>query len=171
MKKQTAKQSEKILTEMVAPTVIQTINHWLKKFPPNQKQSAVLIALRLVQEEHGFLTRELMDAVANYLEIPAISVYEVATFYSMYETKPVGRHIINVCTNISCKLRGASQIMQYLEEQLQINCGATTSDNRFTLRSTECLAACVNAPMMQVDKDYHENLTAAKIDHILQKYS
>lgn len=127
-------------------------------------------ALRIVQEEHHFLTPELMDAVADYLEMPSIAVYEVATFYSMYEHKPLGKHLINVCTNISCKLRGSAEVVEYLESRLGIKLGATTDDKRFTLRSVECLGACVNAPMMQIGKTYHEDLTTEKIDQILEQY-
>ena len=124
----------------------------------------------IVQDECGHLTKESMDAVAAYLSMPAIAVYEAATFYSMYEHKPVGRHLVNVCTNISCKLRDSAAIVNYLEEKLDIKLGDTTNDGRFTLRAVECLGACVNAPMMQVDKNYHENLTAEIIDTVLEQY-
>ena len=110
-----------------------------------------------------------MDAVAEYLDMPNIAVYEVASFYTMYEHQPVGKNIINVCTNISCKLRGSTDIMNYLEEKLEIIQGQTTSDQRFTLRAVECLGACIHAPMMQINKDYHENLTYEKIDTILEQ--
>ena len=124
----------------------------------------------IIQEEHGYLTQEIMGAVADYLDMPAIAVYEVATFYSMYEHKPIGQHLVNVCTNISCKLRDSDAVVEHLEKKLSIKLGETTKDGRFTLRSVECLGACVNAPMMQVDKDYHENLTADKIDAVLEQY-
>lgn len=156
------------LVQMVSAETMDAINYWIKKYPKDQKQSAVLSTLRLVQEEHGFLTTELMNAVAAYLEMPKIAVYEVATFYTMFETKPVGRHIINVCTNVSCKLRGANEIVRYLENKLNVKCGETTADNKYTLRSVECLCACIGAPMMQLDKDYHEYLTPELIDQILE---
>ncbi|KTD64727.1 NADH-quinone oxidoreductase subunit NuoE [Legionella spiritensis] len=162
--------SAKLLCQLISAERISEIDEWIAKYPPDQKQSAVLSALRLVQEQHGYLSTELMDAVADYLEMPPIAVYEAATFYTMYEHKPIGRHLINVCTNISCKLVGSAEIVKGLENKLGIKLGETTEDGRFTLRSVECLGACVNAPMMQVDKDYHENLNAEKIDHVLEQY-
>ncbi|KTC91710.1 NADH-quinone oxidoreductase subunit NuoE [Fluoribacter dumoffii] len=162
--------SAKILQQLVSAQRIKDIDHWIAKYPADQKQSAVMSALRIVQEEHGHLTTELMDAVADYLEMPPISVYEVASFYTMYEHKPVGRHSINVCTNISCMLRDSAAVVEHLEKKLGIKLGETTDDGRFTLRSVECLGACVNAPMMQVDKNYHENLTPESIDKVLEQY-
>ncbi|KTD42585.1 NADH-quinone oxidoreductase subunit NuoE [Legionella parisiensis] len=162
--------SAKILHQLVSASRIKDIDHWIAKYPKDQKQSAVMSTLRIVQEEHGHLTTELMDAVAEYLEMPSIAVYEVASFYTMYEHKQVGRHSINVCTNISCMLRDSAAIVNYLEKKLSIKLGETTDDGRFTLRSVECLGACVNAPMMQVDKDYHENLTPESIDKVLEEY-
>ncbi len=163
--------SEKLIRQFVTAEGKQEIDQWVAKYPAHEKQSAVMRALMVVQEEQqGYLTKDMMDAVAEYLDMPAIAVYEVATFYTMYEHKPVGRHLLNVCTNISCKLRGSSEIVELLEKKLAIKIGETTEDGRFTLRSVECLAACVNAPMMQVDKDYHENLTADNIDAVLEQY-
>ncbi|WP_010652390.1 NADH-quinone oxidoreductase subunit NuoE [Fluoribacter dumoffii] len=162
--------SAKMLQQLVSAQRIKDIDHWIAKYPADQKQSAVMSALRIVQEEHGHLTTELMDAVADYLEMPPISVYEVASFYTMYEHKPVGRHSINVCTNISCMLRDSAAVVEHLEKKLGIKLGETTDDGRFTLRSVECLGACVNAPMMQVDKNYHENLTPESIDKVLEQY-
>ncbi len=163
--------SEKLLQQLVSAKVIQDIDHWVSKYPAEEKQSAVMSALSSVQEEHGYLTTALMDAVADYLDMPSIAVYEVATFYSMYDLKPVGKHKINVCTNISCLLRDSEAMVEYLEKKLDIKLGETTADGRFTLRSVECLGACVNAPMMQVDKDYHENLSPEKIDEVLEQYT
>ncbi|KTC81205.1 NADH dehydrogenase I subunit E [Legionella cherrii] len=162
--------SAKILNQLVSAQRIKDIDHWIAKYPQDQKQSAVMSALRIVQEEHGHLSTELMDAVADYLDMPAIAVYEVASFYTMYELKQVGRHSINVCTNISCMLRDSASVVEHLEKKLGIKLGQTTDDGRFTLRSVECLGACVNAPMMQVDKDYHENLTPESIDKVLEQY-
>ncbi|HHF7345751.1 TPA: NADH-quinone oxidoreductase subunit NuoE [Legionella feeleii] len=162
--------SAKLLRQFVSSTGMDEIDHWIAKYPADQRQSAVMRALMIVQEEQGSLTPELMDAVADYLEMPAIAVYEVASFYTMYELKPTGRHLVNVCTNISCKLCGSSKIVEHLQKKLGINLGETTADGRYTLRSVECLGACVNAPMMQVDKDYHENLTTDKIDKVLEQY-
>lgn len=144
------------------------VDRWIAKYPPERKSSAVMAALRLVQEHHGWLSTELLDAVADYLEMPPIAVYEVATFYSMYDLKPVGRHKICVCTNISCLLNGADHIVEHLERRLGIQLGETTPDGRFTLKEVECLCACAGAPMMQVDKTYHEHLTPAKVDEILR---
>jgi NADH-quinone oxidoreductase subunit E len=111
-----------------------------------------------------------MNAVANYLALPPIQVYEVATFYSMFETKPVGRHNVSVCTNISCMLRGSDKIVSHLEEKLGVKLGESTKDGRFYLKiEEECLAACCGAPMMMVDHVYHENLTPMKVDEILEK--
>ena len=127
-----------------------------------------MAALRAVQHERGYLPREQMDAVAEYLGMPRIAVYEVASFYSMFELEPVGRHTISVCTNVSCMLSGADDIVAHIEEKLAIGLGQSTPDGRFYLkREEECLAACCGAPMMQVDHVYYENLTPAKVDEIL----
>jgi len=144
------------------------IDRWCAKYPAERRQSAVMAALRIAQEQNGgWLTTELMDAVAAYLGMPKIAVYEVATFYSMYELDPVGRHKICVCTNISCMLRGSNEVVSHLQQRLGIKLGETTADGKFTLKEVECLGACVNAPVMQVAKQYHENLTPEVIDKIL----
>lgn len=147
------------------------IDRWIAKYPEGQKQSAVLAALREVQHEnHGYLTIELMDAVAEYLEMPPIAVYEVGSFYSMLETEKCGRHSISVCTNISCMLNGSGEIIQHIEKKLGIKEGESTEDGRFHIKQEEeCLAACCGAPMMMVDHVYHENLTPEKVDEILDK--
>ncbi len=149
----------------------QEIDSWLDKYPPNQRQSAVLAALREVQHENGgSLNRELMDGVAEYIGIPEIAVYEVATFYSMFELQPVGRHCIAVCTNISCMLCGGDDILAHIENKLGIKVGQSTEDGKFFLKQEEeCLAACCGAPMMQVDHVYYENLTPERVDEILDK--
>jgi NADH-quinone oxidoreductase subunit E len=145
------------------------IDEWVAKYPPERKQSALLAALREAQHENnGFLTTPLMDAVADYLGLPKIAVYEVASFYSMFETKPVGRHSVSICTNISCMLRGSDDVVAYIERKLGTKTGETTPDGRIYLKpEEECLAACCGAPMMMVDHVYHEHLTPAKIDEIL----
>ncbi len=146
----------------------QEIDHWIKKYPQDQKQSAVMAALRLAQDQNrGYLTEELMDAVAEYLDMPPIAVYEVATFYSMYELEPVGKHKICVCTNISCMLCGSDTVAGHLQKKLGIGFGETTVDGRFTLKEVECLGACVNAPVMQIGDRYYENLDEEKIDQVL----
>ncbi len=145
------------------------IDHWVAKFPPGRQRSAVISALRAAQEQnHGFLTPDLMDAIAEYLQMPPIQVYEVASFYSMFETHPCGRHHVSVCTNISCMLRGGEDIAAYVEKKLGIRTGESTPDGRiFLKREEECLAACTGAPMMMVDHVYHEYLTTEKVDQIL----
>ncbi|HQU15440.1 MAG: NADH-quinone oxidoreductase subunit E [Chromatiales bacterium 21-64-14] len=145
------------------------IDHWIAKYPEDRKQSAVLSALTIAQAQNdGWLTPELMDAVAEYLGMPRVSVYEVATFYSMLYTKPIGRHKIAICNNISCMLCGAEEIIRHVEQRLGIRLGETTPDGNITLKvEEECLAACAGAPMMAVDGHYHEHLTPAKVDAIL----
>jgi NADH-quinone oxidoreductase subunit E len=149
------------------------IDAWMTKYPPERKQSAVLAALQEVQHEHGgYLTVDLLDQVAAYLDMPPIAVYEVASFYSMFELKPVGRHSVSVCTNISCMLRGADALMEHIEKRLGIKTGESTPDGRIYLkREEECLAACCGAPMMMVDHKYYENLTPEKVDEILDTLS
>jgi NADH-quinone oxidoreductase subunit E len=144
------------------------IDAWVAKYPVDQKQSAVMAALRLVQDSNGgYLTTLLMDEIADYLDMPAIAVYEVASFYSMYEHKPVGRHKICVCTNISCMLCGSDEVVAYLKKKLGIGFGQVTDDGKFSLKEVECLGACVGAPMLQIGENYHEHLTPEKIDRIL----
>lgn len=145
------------------------IDAWLQKYPADKKRSAVLAALREAQHQNqGYLTTELMDAVADYLALPKIQVYEVASFYSMFETRPVARHNVAICTNISCMLMGSDSIVDYVEKKLGCKIGESTEDGRIYLkREEECLAACAAGPMMQVDHVYHEKLTPEKIDEIL----
>jgi NADH-quinone oxidoreductase subunit E len=145
------------------------IDHCVACFPPEQKRSAVLQALSATQHQNqGYLTIELMDAVAEYLELAAIHVYEVASFYSMYETSPVARHNIAICTNISCMLMGSETIVDHVENKLGIKIGESTEDGRIYLKcEEECLAACAGGPMMQVDHVYYEDLTPEKVDEIL----
>ena len=151
--------------------VREEIDRSVKTFPEGRQRSAVISALRAVQHENqGYLTPELMDTVAEYLDLPPIQVYEVATFYSMLETEPVGRHSISVCTNISCMLRGSGEIVEHLEQKFGIKTGESTEDGKFYLkREEECLAACCGAPMMMVDHEYYENLTTAKVDALLER--
>lgn len=149
---------------------IADIDRWVAKYPADQKQSAVMAALRIAQDQNGgWLTSELMDAVADHLEMEPVAVYEVATFYSMYELKPVGKHKICVCTNISCMLLGSDDVVAHLTDRLGIGLGETTEDGKFTLKEVECLGACVNAPMFQIGEHYYEKLTPEKIDGILEK--
>jgi NADH-quinone oxidoreductase subunit E len=152
---------------MLSKAALAQIDREIGKYPPEHKQSAVMAALRIAQEEHGWLSESLMDHVAQLLEMRPIQVYEVATFYSMYDLKPVGKHKISVCTNISCMLCGSDEVVKHLENKLGIKIGETTKDGRFTLKEVECLAACGGAPMFQIGKQYYENLTPQKIDQIL----
>jgi len=149
--------------------VKEEIEHWKARFPEGRQRSAVIGALHAVQHENdGYLTAELMNAVADYLDLPTIHVYEVATFYSMFQTKPVGRHNVAICTNVSCMLRGAEDIVEHVENKLGIKLGESTDDGRIYLkREEECLAACCGAPMMMVDHKYHENLTTEQVDQLL----
>lgn len=155
-------------TSLFSENIREQIDKWVAKYPDEWKQSAVMAALMIVQNDNGgWLTTELMDKVAAYLDMAPIAVYEVASFYSMYEHKPVGKHKICMCTNISCMLNGSDRIVQHLEEKLAIKMGETTKDNRFTLKEVECLGACVGAPMMQIGEKYYENLTPELVDSIL----
>lgn len=144
------------------------IDHWLTKYPAEQSQSALLAALRAVQHEDHYLSVEKMDAVADYLNLPAIAVYEVGSFYSMFSLEPTAKHELAVCNNISCMLRGGDDIIRHIENRLGIKWGESTDDGKFYLKKEEeCLAACCGAPMMQVNHVYHENLTPEKVDEIL----
>ncbi len=145
------------------------IDAWIAKFPAGKQRSASLAALRAAQHQNnGFLTTELMDAVAAYLALPPIQVYEVAAFYSMFETKPVGRIHVSVCTNISCMLCGSDGIVDHIQKKLGIKIGESTPDGKFYLkREEECLAACNNAPMMMIDHVYYEHLTPEKVDQVI----
>jgi len=145
------------------------IDEWIGRFPTGRQRSAVLSALRFTQEQNnGFLTPELMDGVAEYLRLPPIQVYEVASFYSMFETHPCGRHHVSICTNISCMLNGAEDLVAHCEKKLGIKLGESTADGRiFLKKEEECLAACTGAPMMMVDHIFHEYLTPEKVDKVL----
>ena len=119
------------------------------------------------KDNKGWLTEELVSAVADYLGIARVSAMEVATFYSMFELEPVGRHKISICTNVSCMLCGSNEVVEHLKSKLKVDFGETTADGKFTLKEVECLAACGGAPAMQLNDDYYENLTPAKLDKIL----
>ena len=147
------------------------IDHWAAKFPADRKRSALIQGLWAAQEQNGgHLNDELITAVAKYLGLPQVWAYEVATFYSMFETRPVGRHNVAICTNISCWLNGAEDIVRHCEKKYGIKLGESSVDGRLYLkREEECLAACCGAPMMVVDGHYHENLTTQKVDQILDE--
>jgi NADH-quinone oxidoreductase subunit E len=156
------------LSALAEPTRLE-IDHWVAKFPPGRQRSACIAALRAAQEQNnGFLTRELMDAIAEYLKLAPIQVYEVASFYSMFETHPCGRHHVSICTNISCLLNGGDELVAHAEHKLGIKLNQSTPDGRIFLKQEEeCLAACTGAPMMMVDHVFHEHLTPEKLDAIL----
>jgi NADH-quinone oxidoreductase subunit E len=154
--------------QQLSTAIIKEIDKVLAKFPADKRQSAVISALMIVQKSNkGWLTTELMDLVADYIGMPKIAVYEVASFYTMFDLQPVGRHKIYVCTNISCMLRDSDAIVDHLRTKLKIDFNQTTADRKFTLKSAECLGACGGAPMLQLDDTYHENLTPEKLDQIL----
>lgn len=156
-------------SDLLSDHVRDEIDCWKVRFPEERQRSAVIGALHAVQHENGgYLTDEQLNAVADYLHLPTIQVYEIATFYSMFQTKPVGRHNVAICTNISCMLRGADDIVEHVEAKLGIKLGESTADGRVYLKQEEeCLAACCGAPMMMVDHKYHENLSKEKVDEIL----
>ena len=145
------------------------IDQWKARFPVDRQRSAVIGALHAVQHEnHGYVTAEQMNAVAEYLDLPTIQVYEVATFYSMFQTRPVGRNEVAICTNVSCMLRGADDIVAYVEKKLGIKLGESSSDGRiFLKKEEECIAACCGAPAMMVNHKYYENLSKKQVDEIL----
>jgi NADH-quinone oxidoreductase subunit E len=154
--------------ELFSADIRTQIAVWLAKYPENQSQSALIPALHIVQDASGgWLSEATLDAVAVYLDLPKIAVYEVATFYGMFELSPVGKHKINVCTNISCQLNGSDKVVAQLTEKLGVGLGETTADGNITLKEVECMGACCGAPMLEVNRDYHEFLTPAKIDEIL----
>jgi NADH-quinone oxidoreductase subunit E len=156
------------MTVVLSLKAKQSIDAWLLKYPAEQKQSCLIHALKVVQEENsGWLTEGLIEAVAAYLGIPKIAAYEVATFYSLFELRPIGKHKISICTNISCLLCEGDKVANHLKKRLNIEFGETTTDGRFTLKEVECLAACGGSPAMQIGQTYYENLTPERIDAIL----
>ena len=153
---------------ILSKDVLAKIDSWTAKYPAGKSQSAVIPALHIVQEANeGSLTNELMDAIADHLHIANMAVYEVATFYSMYEHKPVGKNKFSVCTNISCMLRGSDEVLAHLKKRLDIGVGEMTEDGKFSIKEVECLGACGGAPMLELNKIYHENLTPEKLDKII----
>ena len=145
------------------------IESWKARFPKDRQRSAVISALHAVQHENrGFVTAEQMNAIADYLALPSIQVYEVATFYSMFQTKEVGRNEVAICTNVACMLRGADELVEHVENKLGLKLGESSEDGRvFLKRDDECIAACCGAPAMMVNHKYYENLTVEMVDEIL----
>lgn len=167
-------QSERSREELLSLLTAQTrehIDHWRAKFPEERRRSAVIQSLMAAQEQNdGWLSGDLITAVAHYLDVPPAWAYEAASFYSLFHLEPVGRHKISVCDNISCMLCGADEILAHIEKKLGIKRGATTPDGRITLvQEEECLAACVRAPMMIIDGHYYENLTIERVDQLLDE--
>ena len=154
---------------MLTEETLKTKNHWLAKFPEDKKRSALIQSLMAAQVQNGgWITSELTEAVAEYLDLPPVWAHEVVSFYSMFDDQPVGRHKVNICTNISCWLRGAEDLVAHAEKKLGVVLGETTQDQRISLiREEECMAGCCGAPMMVVDGHYHENLDIEKMNNIL----
>jgi len=154
---------------MLSQQALAQIDRELAKYPADRRQSAVMSALRIAQDELGWLTKDAIAFVADYLGIPAIAALEVATFYNMYDLEPVGKYKITVCTNISCMLRESDQIVEHLEQRLGVHLGETTADGQFTLKEGECMGCCGGAPLFHINnKRMCENLTPEKVDEILK---
>jgi NADH-quinone oxidoreductase subunit E len=155
----------------LSPHVIKEIENWKSRFPVDKKRSVIISALHAVQHENnGFLTAEQLNAVAEYLDLPTIQIYEIATFYSMFQTREVGRNEVAICTNISCMLRGAYDLVHHVEEKLGVKTGESTKNGRIFLKQEEeCIAACCGAPAMMVNHKYYENLTNEQVDKILDE--
>lgn len=148
---------------------LKKVHEIVARYPEGKQKSALIPVLHLAQEENGgWLSAEVMDYVASLLQLTSIEVYEVATFYSMYNLKPVGRYLFEVCQTGPCMLNGSDEIIAYIKEKLGIAVGETTPDGMFTLKTVECLGACGYAPMMQMGKFYKEHLTKAKVDQIIE---
>lgn len=155
---------------MLSPNALKKIDREVAKYPPDQKQSAVMAALAVAQDEQGWLATETMDFVAEYLGMPPIAVYEVASFYAMYNLKPAGRHKITVCTNLPCALSGGARAAAHLKSRLGIDFNQTTADGRFTLKEGECMGACGDAPVLLVDnKRMCSWMSNDKLDQLLDE--
>ncbi len=153
---------------MLNPEAKNKIQKLTDKYPEGKQKSALIPALHVVQDYHeGWLSTELMDEVAEVLSITPIEVYEVATFYTMFNLKPVGKYILEVCQTGPCMLEGSDEIIEHIQQTLGIKNGQTTEDGIFTLKTVECLGACGYAPMMQLGKHYKEHLTKDKVDQII----
>ncbi len=151
--------------------LLQEVARQIAKFPEGKQKSALLSVLHIAQAHFGHLSEPVMDYVARLLHILPIEVYEVATFYSMYDTQPVGKVKLEVCRTGPCMIEGAEKIVAYIENKLGIKDGETTADGLFTLKTVECLGACGYAPMLQAGEKFHEHLTEAKLDELIEHYS
>jgi len=155
---------------MLSSETRKQIDREIAKYPADQKQSAVMSALALAQAEHGWLSTELMDAVAGYLEMPPVAVYEVASFYTMYNLRPVGRFKLSICTNLPCALQGAAVAAKHIKQRLGIGFGETTTDGMFTLKEGECMGACGDAPVLIVnDRRMCSWMNAPKLDELVDE--
>ena len=158
-----------MLSPMLSTEALAKIDKALAKYPPQEKQSAVMAALTIAQDEKGWLATETMDFVAQYLEMPPVAVYEVASFYTMYDMKPVGRHKLTICTNLPCALQGATKTAAYIKQKLGIGFGETTADGRFTLKEGECMGACGDAPVLiRNNKQMLCAMSNDKIDKLIE---
>ena len=157
---------------MLSTEAIQKIDQELTKFPPDQKRSAVISALAIAQQERGHLTTEVMDAVAAHLGMPPIAVYEVATFYGMFDLEPVGEHKLAICTNLPCALRGSVEAAKHLKRVLKIDFNETTPDGKFTLKEGECFGACGDAPvLLHNNKTMLSFMSSERLDELLAELS
>lgn len=155
---------------MLSTEALKRIDREITKYPAGQKQSAVMSALAIAQDEKGWLATEMMDFIADYLEMPAIAVYEVATFYNMYNLKPSGQYKLTVCTNLPCALSGGNQAADYIKQKLGIGFNETTADGLFTLKEGECMGACGDAPVLLVNnKRMCSFMTESQIDKLLEE--
>ena len=159
----------KQLSAFLSSEGLKEADKWCAKYPADQRQSAVMQTLMIVQEEKGYLTQERMDAVAEYLNMPVIAVYEVATFYTMYNLAPVGKYFIQICTTTPCMIRGAYKLVEACKEKISENENELSKDLSCSWMEVECLGACVNAPMLQINDDYYEDLDKEKTLKILDK--
>jgi NADH-quinone oxidoreductase subunit E len=155
---------------MLSADSLKKIDREIAKYPPERKQSAVMTALVIAQDEKGWLSTETMDFVAHYLGMPAVAVYEVATFYAMYNRQPTGKYKLTICTCLPCGLQGALAAADHLREQLGIDFNETTPDGHFTLKEGECMGACAMAPVVLVNnKKMHDYMTNEKLDRLLEE--
>lgn len=155
---------------MLSAESIEKIEYELSKYPKDRRQAAVMSALRIVQMERGWLSKESISDVAKYLRIPEIAALEVATFYNMYDLEPVGQHKITICTNISCMLRGSDEIVEHLQHKLGVGFNEVTPDGKFCLKEGECMGCCGGAPLLHVNNsEMHEFLTTEKVDALINE--
>lgn len=155
---------------MLSAESIEKIEYELSKYPQDRRQAAVMSALRIVQMERGWLSKESISEVAKYLRIPEIAALEVATFYNMYDLEPVGQHKITICTNISCMLRGSDEIVEHLQHRLGVGFNEVTPDGKFCLKEGECMGCCGGAPLLHVNNaEMHEFLTTEKVDALINE--